>query len=298
MKLIYSRTPNKIVSTFLKPFGSVLPKKLWFPVYGNYTIKLDDTHSIRMNCNPTSFLGRLLFWGGVQAFEFKTVRIFRELIKKSDTFLDIGSNIGYYSLVAASYNPQIRIWAFEPLPAAVKYLRKNIASNGYNNITVVQKALSETKGNIRFYSVRNPKFDKIEDHLSGDGTINPDNAGVGEQFEVETISLDNFVTEAGIQRVDFIKIDTEASEHLVFQSGMNVLKTHRPIIQCEIIPGLIEEKLEAIFRDLNYLYYKTHDDGLELVHSLVNTLGSSTDYYFVPVEKQEDVQRFLKVDKK
>lgn len=294
MLFIYNKVPNKIISTVLKPFASIIPKNLWFPVYGHFKIKLDDTHSIHFNCNPTSFLGRLLFWGGAEAFEFKTIRIFRELITGADVFLDIGSNIGYYSMVASSYKPEIKVWAFEPLPAAVKYLNMNIADNNFKNITVVQKALSLEKGALTFYAVRNSKFDKIEDHLSGDGTINPDNAGKGEQFQVDCIALDSFVEEAGIKKVDFIKIDTEASEHHVFRSGMSVLKNHRPIIQCEIIPGLIERELEKVFEGLNYKYFKATENGLTEVNTLVNTAGTSTDYYLVPAEKSNLVQRFTR----
>lgn len=293
MLFIYRKIPNRIISSILKPFAGILPKKLWLPIYGHFRIKLDNTHTIWFNCNPTSFLGRLLFWGGAEAFEYKTIRIFRELITRADVFLDIGSNIGYYSMVASSYKPGIKIWAFEPLPAAVKYLKKNIQDNHFTNITVVQKALSLEKGALTFYAVKNSKFERIEDHLSGDGTINPDNAGKGEQFQVETITLDDFVRESGIERVDFIKIDTEASEHLVFSSGLGLLKNHRPIIQCEIIPGLIETELEKIFSGLDYLYFKTLETGLVQVSTLVNTAGTSTDYYLVPSEKTELVSSFV-----
>jgi FkbM family methyltransferase len=295
MLFIYKEGINKILRETLKPFASLLPLKYRFPVNGSFNISIGNNKFINLTCNPTSYLARLLFWGGEKGFEFKTVRIYKELAKASTVILDIGSNIGYYSLVGAKMNPDVKIYAFEPMPAAFKYLNINIHKNQFKNINSENIALSNTKGKTTFYAVKSKKFVELADHLNGDGTINADNniTNFGEEFEVHTETLDNYVSAQKITNIDVIKIDTEASEHLVFEGGINVLKNLRPIIFCEVIPNKIETKIDAIFATLNYSFYKAYPKGLVKFNSLSESYDECIDYLIVPNEKQHLISKFI-----
>lgn len=296
MLFIYKEGTNKILRNLLKPFSSLIPLKYRFPINGNFNIDIGDNKSINLTCNPTSFLSRLLFWGGEKGFEYKTVRIYKALCKNADVIFDIGSNIGYYSLVGSKLNPNAKIYAFEPMPAAYKYLCINIERNQLKNIRPEKVALSNVKGSTKFYAVKSRKFLELQDHLNGDGTINIDNnqASYGEEFEVQTETLDNYVNMNQIKRIDIIKIDTEASEHLVFEGGMKVLKDFRPIIFCEVIPNKIESKINAIFENLSYSYYKAYPEGLVKFNSLMESYDECIDYLIVPNEKQALISSFLR----
>ena len=295
MLFIYKESVNKILRNALKPFSGLIPIKYRFPVNGNFDIDLGNNKRINLSCNPTSYLSRLLFWGGEKGFEYKTIRIFKELAKVSNTIFDIGSNIGYYSLVSAAYNPKAKIYAFEPMPAAYKFLNLNIKNNAFKNIKTENIALSNSKGETKFYAVKSRKFMDIADHLNGDGTINAENntASFGEQFNVLTQTLDNYVKEHQIAKIDLIKIDTEASEHLVFSSGTEVIKNHRPIIFCEVIPHKIEQQLDAIFAGHNYLFFKAYPNGLKEFGSMSESYDECIDYLIVPVEKKALIEPFL-----
>ena len=296
MLFIYRPTPNKILRNILKPFAGLIPVKYRFPVHGSFNVSIGDNKYVNITCNPTSYLSRLLFWGGEKGFEYKTVRIFKELAKKSDVIFDIGSNIGYYSLLSAKLNPSAKIYAFEPMPAAYKYLCINKENNQAQLLTTERTALSNMNGKAQFYAVKSRKFLALEDHLNGDGTINADNnaSTFGEQFEVQTETLDSYVARKHINKIDLIKIDTEASEHLVFTGGLRVLKSFRPIIFCEVIPHKIEAHIDEIFKGLSYAFYKAYPDGLVKFNSLTESYDSCIDYLIVPNEKQHLISQFIK----
>jgi FkbM family methyltransferase len=182
------------------------------------------------------------------------------------------------------------------MPAAYKYLNINIDKNNLKNIKAEKIALSNVEGKTKFYAVKSRKFMELEDHLNGDGTINIDNntSNFGEEFEVNTDTLDNYVASNQINSIDIMKIDTEASEHLVFEGGINVLRNLRPIIFCEVIPNKIETQIEQIFSTLNYSFFKAYPDGLVKFNSLSESYDECIDYLIVPNEKENLILDFMK----
>lgn len=296
MLFIYHPKINFLLRSILKPFAKIIPKKFLFPVNGTFQIKLEEGKSFKLICNPTSFLGRLLYWGGEKGFEYESIRIFKKLVLNAEVFFDIGANIGYYSLVASALNPKIKIVGFEPMPAAIKFFKKNIAINSFKNIQIEEIALSDKPGSITFYAVKSRKFLDIPDHLNGDGTINLNNinSSLNEQINVQTDTLDAFVERNKISRIDMMKMDTEASEHLILSESKNVLATIRPIIMIEVISNKIESDLIQIFEKNNYTFYLAEKRGLRKVVNLNSqTQNSKDDYFMVPSEKEYIVKEFV-----
>ena len=79
-------------------------------------------------------------------------------IKKGDVVLDIGANIGYYTLIFARLvGEEGKVFAFEPDPENFALLKKNVEINGYHNVVLVQKAISNKTGKIRLF-----KFDDFK----------------------------------------------------------------------------------------------------------------------------------------
>jgi hypothetical protein len=76
----------------------------------------------------------------------------KEKIKKGDVVLDIGANIGYYTLIFAKLvGEEGKVFAFEPEPTNFSLLEKNVEINGYKNVVLIQKAVSNETGKIRLY---------------------------------------------------------------------------------------------------------------------------------------------------
>ena len=296
MRLLYHPLINYSLRTVLKPLARFLPTSLQFPVDGVITVPVGAERQIKMACNPTSYLAKVLFWQGFTGFEYNIVRIFVELVQEARVFLDVGANIGYYSLLAAAYNPEIRILSFEPLPSAFHYLQKNLDLNECAHATPLDWALSDSVGTATFFAARKTKFLEVEHHLTSTGSLDRQQAErsvVVESFEVKTETLDHVAATRLDTPVDLVKLDTEATEHLVLAGAQKVLAMNRPIIFCEVLPGKIEQELEAILRLHDYVMFRAEVGGLVPVERLEHSLASTNDHLFVPADDVYKIQRFL-----
>jgi FkbM family methyltransferase len=143
---------------------------------------------------------------------YEVERILPSLIDKDTVFVDVGAYMGLYTVYAC--RRVRRVLAIEPNPMALAYLKANVALNNCHNTIVVPKAVSDKRGVVK---LRIPKSARKE-HV-------PTTASIVWSFEealeidVETDTLDNIVDEAGLDTVDFVKIDVEGAEGLVINKG-------------------------------------------------------------------------------
>ena len=127
MNIIYRKSINTLVRSALRPFSRILPDKWKFPINGTITVKSKTVPAFFLNTNPTNWMSRRVFWDKIEGFEYNSVRIFCELITNCSVFLDIGANIGYYSLLASSLtHGKVKVYAFVPMQSAFDFLQKNI----------------------------------------------------------------------------------------------------------------------------------------------------------------------------
>lgn len=176
--------------------------------------------------NHYGFIAKVLFSeqhlvGTNQAFETKTLGRFAELVKPNHTVLDIGANIGMFSMLGSRLvGAGGRVIAFEPSRPTFEALNKNLAANSCTNVTTAQLALGDTEGVIFLGDVENDAMNFIDKNKKS-----------GE--EVPLRMLDNYLKDKGIAKVDFIKIDIEGAEMLCFKGATEMLKNHRPTIIME-----------------------------------------------------------------
>ena len=293
-KIIYTPAINYFLRSFLKPFRSYLPSNLKIPVSGTIKINLVDNKSILITTNQTNYLTKKVFWGGIEDYEFPTVRVFIKLIQEMNCFMDIGSNIGYYSLIAAKLNPCITIYAFEPLPSAYLFLQKNITLNQPGNIKPYRIALSDKEGEVEFFATKMPKALYLKHHISGTSNLARAKDSYAETIKVNTQTLDSFATEHSIQKVDLLKLDTEGTENVILDGGRELIARDKPIIISEVLPGKIERELDNFYQKNDYLYYVAKPEGLKLVDSLSRYSKSKEDFFFIHESKKGVLSPFIK----
>jgi FkbM family methyltransferase len=155
-----------------------------------------------------------------EIYEPLETRLLLERLKPGQTFVDIGANIGYYSLLAArKVGPGGKIFAFEPDPENFKLLQKNIAANGYENVTLIPKAVSDSQGEAKLYL--NPK--NLGDHRLYDSKD-------GRAFvTVLKTTLDD-VFQSLESGPDFIKMDIQGAEGGALAGMRDLLKKSPRII--------------------------------------------------------------------
>jgi FkbM family methyltransferase len=159
-------------------------------------------------------LGCSLFIG---AFEMASIDFVMKTLKKGDIFFDVGANGGIYTVMASKVvGDSGHVYAFEPGKRELHLLRENILKNRLSNVTIVEKAVSNCTANAMFA-------------ISSDGAMNSlfENQHpkqiIEEWQEIETVSLDDFRKEFGVGEVNFIKIDVEGAENLVFEGAQQLL---------------------------------------------------------------------------
>lgn len=132
--------------------------------------------------------------------------------EKGDIFIDVGAYVGVFTLEGAEAVGETgSVVAVEPEPRNGDLLLKNIETNGIKNATLVTKAIGDEKGRAKLYLSPHSASHSIAQRV-GDNYI-----------EVDVDTLDNLVSELGLKRVDFIKIDTEGSELEVLKGATNIL---------------------------------------------------------------------------
>ena len=152
----------------------------------------------------------LVFWK-LSLLEGYESKIVKNVVKEGMVGVDIGANIGYYTLqLAKLVGPNGKVYAFEPDPGNYSLLVKNIKANGYKNIIPIQKAVSDKTGKSRLFF--------CEEH-HGDHRIF-DSGDSRKVITIEAVALDDFFSEK--DRIDIIKMDVQGSEYLAL-SGMEKL---------------------------------------------------------------------------
>ncbi len=268
-QIIYNRRINGILRSINKLVYPILPAKVMIPPSGLLKIKNAEGITLKIHTNQTNYLTKYIFWeGGYKNFEYTS--IFMKLIKNINVFMDIGANIGYYSLLAAMENKKIQIIGFEPAEGPLYFFKKNVATNGFSNIQIEPIAISHQHGEIDFHEIKNSKYRYLKYNLEGES--NAGSKTTGKNFvvnKVKTTTFDDFVKENKIKNIDLIKLDTEGTEHLILSAATYSLKEMKPIVICETLYSKIENKLEEIMKPLGYNFYNHTPHGLLKVESII-----------------------------
>jgi FkbM family methyltransferase len=141
------------------------------------------------------------------------------LLKPGMTVADIGSNMGYFAMLAARAVGQSgKTIAFEPAPSNLVYLRRNLSLNSELAVIVEELAISSEEGEATFHTGWH----------EGNGSLLEDARGTtGETFTVRTCRLDDYRKTNGIDRIDLLKLDIEGAEVLAFEGMAEGLKDGR-----------------------------------------------------------------------
>ena len=186
--------------------------------------------------------GSKMYLDPTDALELRTNKIFEkfetELVKKEvkdgDIVLDIGANIGYYSLVFSQIvGTNGRVFAFEPDPNNFALLKKNIEINNLKNVTLIQKAVSDVSKPLSLY---------LCDYNHAQHRIYP-SPRCNETITVESTTIDeHFSGTEFYNRINFVKMDVEGAEYDVLEGMKKTLKSNPNLkILCEFSPKQIRE---------------------------------------------------------
>lgn len=146
--------------------------------------------------------------------------------------IDIGANLGLFSLLVNKRFPSRRTIAFEPNPSTFEALQNNIRRNRADGIKCHQMAITDREGAVTF---------SVREHARANASIIADDSIATDAIRVACTTLDKFCQAHVVGRIALLKVDVEGYETLVFRGAENVLLQNRPgIIYFEVCPGLTQ----------------------------------------------------------
>lgn len=241
----------------LRRWGLRAPRE-WF-ADRDADVQLADGQMLRLGSIGASDLSFRLFWCGIQYYEPISTLVLQQLLAPGDTFLDVGANIGFYTLVLAATHQNLRIVAFEPNPEAYALLRQNVTANQFQEILCEPLALSDADGTGTLYlSETGPHSASLRSDF--------DEKPIG-TTEVSIIRLDAYV-----QRIQLpsdgrlvIKIDVAGAEDAVLRGAWQTLAARKPDIIVEVAESRQSPVLAYLLKELGYRVYSITNTGLNEV---------------------------------
>ena len=152
--------------------------------------------------------------------------LFCKMIKEGMVVVDVGANIGLYTLIASRLVGKTGVvYAFEAMPINYELLCKNIEINNYTNVVPIQKAVSNKTGEASFWFEKDWRGSSSLSKLSVLAVSKHKIMEKGGFVKVKTISLDNFFENTiKNNRVSVIKIDTGGAEGLIIDGSPKIFK--------------------------------------------------------------------------
>jgi len=219
---------------------------------GTCDLQLSPTARIRLRFEDE--LSRMIY---LNEFETEELLFVMRFLRPGDTFIDIGANLGLFTIRAAdAVGPTGRVHAFEPCAKTFEWLRENIALNGWGQVQLHPVALSDRAGTAELTTATEGKaaYNSLaKPYVGGD---------LGTQ-QVVTTTLDSFSNENRlIGNVAFIKIDVEGWESKVLAGATQTLsRPDAPVLQVEFTEDAAQSagsSTAALFNQIEGLGYRLY----------------------------------------
>jgi len=168
-------------------------------------------------------------WGGRGIYIFREdlepeLRILPKLLPTGGVFLDVGANVGVYSLSAAAIVGESgTVVSVEPFAQILAQLQENVGMNGFGSIVRLRNlCLSDRTGPVMFWM-----------NYGKPHSFSLTRVGNAAGLCLLSARLDDLMALEQLTRLDYVKIDAEGAEAAILEGGKNSLERYRPVIQVE-----------------------------------------------------------------
>lgn len=212
---LLQKTVSALYYTLRRFFREYIPLRYYYRHSKNGEVVRDVQGSwMLLNLTDTGISRELSLYG---VHEKNSTAHIKSIVKPGMKILECGANIGYYAMLQARLIGKTgHVYAIEPSPKNVAWMKRNIAINGYENIEVTPGAFGAEKGVAPFYV-------DIRSNLSS--FVKRDDLTEFEVVDVPMMTIDNFM--ANGNDVDLIRMDVEGYETEILKGGEKTLQTSR-----------------------------------------------------------------------
>lgn len=189
-------------------------------------------------------------------FDNDTLDELKKHLQACNIVYDLGANEGYYSLIAAKLTGNSGyVYAFEPLPENVSKIKRHVQLNNINNISIIDKAVSDKTGVLIFSNTNDQAGNTYIDS-------SPKFKESSNKIEIKSISLDDFCSVPGNKAPHLLKIDVEGAEYDVLCGAKKTIEKHQPVIVLAThdfhVKG-VKDKCIDFLTELGYVNYKLNN---------------------------------------
>ena len=209
-----------------------------------------------------------------------------QMVQDKDTIIEIGANLGWYSIQFAIRFPNSKIYSFEPVPRTFSFLEKNIELNNIENIQIYNLGMADAERVADFFYFKSgsavASMMNLLDHESAT------------KIKCSITTLDLIVASLNIQRLDFIKCDVEGAELSVIQGGLESIRKFLPIIYIELYHGWCEkfdyrpDDVMELLKNCGYECFEIHKKSLKRIKNIVST-SKNCNFFFLNKQKHKDL---------
>ena len=229
---------------------------------GKEFFKFNLNKDVAINLYKDSILSKYIYDG----FETTETDYVSSVLKKGDIFLDIGANIGLFSLLASKIvGDEGAVICFEPSPSTFTRLAENVQLNNFKNIDLRNIGLSDKCAELKFY-VSDNGYDAWNSFApSQDNKLE-------KSIQVPVSTLDIELKDVDKSRIKVVKIDVEGWEKFVLKGGADFFVNHNPIVLVEFTEentfnaGYSVHELYDIMEDFGYVWH-TIENGKLIVET-------------------------------
>jgi FkbM family methyltransferase len=238
----------------------------------------DKTFGVQMICPPNDLRVLPIETLNFKSYEEDELNFIFSLLGNDAIVLDIGANLGWYSLAISKIFPAAQIYAFEPLPHIFDYLTSHMTLNKTQNIQAFNFGLSDEIGQRTFYFATNNSVNA--------SMINVSNNECAQKINVNLTTLDAFTKERKMKKIDFIKCDVEGAELKVLKGAFQVLENDRPVILCEMVRkwtapfGYHPNDIINYLKAYSYSCFYVNKKGLHQITAMADTTNE-TNFFFM-----------------
>jgi FkbM family methyltransferase len=230
-------------------------------------------------CDLRDCISSEVFFTG--KYEPQESLLVRNMLRPGMTFVDVGANWGYFTLIAAgNVGPNGRVISLEPDPRLFALLQENTRINGFTQASAVPVAAAAISGQLTLAGYRDDGHNWGISHLLQQGS-----SAAGPLFQAEARPIDELMDAMGVTQVDLIKIDIEGAEKLALEGMKDGLRSRRyRRILLELHPEALRERghdpvtpLE-LFREANYRIWKVDHSLHASRRAAYSRYSRSNDY--------------------
>ena len=197
-------------------------------------VELETTfdENVRIVTSLSDHIESQVFWQGFQEADEGVILLVKRLLPPDGSFIDVGANIGTFTLVAARRAVRGQVHAFEPSAHHFARLANNVALNDFKNVALNRKGLYDQPGEAVLF------LPSQTGEMNNSGAASLYTSGLEETRQVSEavslIRLDDYVREKSIGRVDIIKIDIEGAELKALEGARETIARFRPLVFMEL----------------------------------------------------------------